>query len=348
MEQITTVGIDLAKSVVSVHGVDARGNTVLRKTLSAARLMEFMARLPPCRVGLEACSGAHAVARGLQALGHDARIMAPKFVVPYRKNQKNDGNDAEAICEAVGRPKMRFVPVKSAEQQAVLLVHRVRAELVAARSGLINQVRGLLAEFGLVMPKGRFTFRHQVAAVLDDARVPTLARAILQEVVARIRALDEDILAYDRRIDAQVRDSEPMQRIGELCGVDHRQRDRGQRRRREAVQERPSVCRLAGLGAAAVLHRRQANPGAHHQARRCVPAHAAGPRGALGADHAGAPQRSAGALGGRTRRAARLQARLCGDGRQERARDLGPAGTRRGVAARADGGHGMTAGPPID
>jgi transposase len=219
MEQITTVGIDLAKSVVSVHGVDARGNTVLRKTLSAARLMEFMARVAPCRVGMEACSGAHAVARGLQALGHDARIMAPKFVVPYRKNQKNDGNDAEAICEAVGRPKMRFVPVKSAEQQTVLVVHRVRAELVTARAGLINQVRGLLAEFGLVMPKGRFTFRHQVAAVLDDARVPTLARTVLQEVVARIRALDEDILAYDRRIDAQVRDSEPMQRIGELCGV---------------------------------------------------------------------------------------------------------------------------------
>lgn len=134
MTEITTIGIDLAKAVVSVPGVDARGNTVLRNTLSAARRVEFMARVPPCRVGPEACCGAHAVARRLQALGHDARIMAPKFVVAYRKTPKNDGNDAEAICEAVGRPQMRFVPIKSAGQQAVLVVHRVRAKPVAARS----------------------------------------------------------------------------------------------------------------------------------------------------------------------------------------------------------------------
>ena len=152
MSEITTVGIDLAKSVLSAHGVDTHGKAVLRKTLSRSKLLELMAQLPACRVGMEACSGAHELARVLLALGHDARIMAPKFIVPYRKNQKNDGNDAEAICEAVGRPNMRFVPIKSAEQQALLMVHRVRSELVQSRGGLINQVRSLLTEFGIGHP----------------------------------------------------------------------------------------------------------------------------------------------------------------------------------------------------
>jgi transposase len=219
MSEITTVGIDLAKNVISVHGVTAQGKTVLRKSLSPARLLELMAKLPPCLVGMEACSGAHDMARRLQAMGHDARIMAPKFVVPYRKNQKNDGNDAEAICEAVGRPQMRFVPIKSAEQQAVLVVHRVRTELLAARTGLINQVRGLLAEFGMTIAKGRYKFGSQVHAALEDPRVPELARNALHDVLARIRALDHDILAYDRRIAAQVRSSELMRRISAVCGV---------------------------------------------------------------------------------------------------------------------------------
>ena len=219
MSEITTVGIDLAKNVLSVHGVDAHGKTVLRKSLSRGKLLELMARLPACRVGIEACSGAHELARTLQTLDHDARIMAPKFIVPYRKNQKNDGNDAEAICEAVGRPNMRFVPIKSAEQQAVLVVHRVRSELVQSRAGLINQVRSLLTEFGIVMPQGRFSFRHHIGVALDDARLPILARQILHEVNARIRVLDEDILSYDRRIEAMVRDSVLMRRIVAVCGV---------------------------------------------------------------------------------------------------------------------------------
>jgi len=219
MNEITTVGIDLAKNVLSVHGVDRHGKAVLRKSLSRARLLELMAQLPACRVGMEACSGAQELARTVQALGHDARIMAPKFIVPYRKNQKNDGNDAEAICEAVGRPKMRFVPIKSAEQQAVLVVHRVRSELVQSRVGLINQVRSLLTEFGIVMPQGRFSFRHNIGVALDDPRLPMLARQILQEVNARIRLLDEDILSYDRRLEAMVRASALMQRIVAVCGV---------------------------------------------------------------------------------------------------------------------------------
>jgi transposase len=219
MGEITTVGIDLAKNVFSVHGVDAHGKTVLRKTVSRGALLELMAQLPRCLVGMEACSGAHQLARDLQPLGHQPRIMMPKFIIPYRRNQKNDGNDAEAICEAVGRPNMRFVPIKSVEQQAVLVVHRVRKELVELRNGQINQARSLLAEFGVVIAVGRYRFRQQIGAALDDPRVPELARQVLHEVNARIRALDEDILAYDRRISAQVRDSAAMQRIVAVCGV---------------------------------------------------------------------------------------------------------------------------------
>jgi transposase len=202
--KITTIGIDLAKQSYSVHGVDAHGKVVLRKTMSRARLLELMATLEPCVVGLEACGGAHDMARRLTAMGHTVRLMAAKFVHPYRKSQKNDGNDAEAICEAVGRPNMRFVAIKSAEQQALLTVHRVR---------------GLLVEFGVAMPKGRYRFRAQVGSWLSDERIPSLAREVLAELNGRIRRLDEDILAYDRRLEAIARHSEPVQRLLAIPGV---------------------------------------------------------------------------------------------------------------------------------
>jgi transposase len=216
---ITTIGIDLAKARFSVHGVDGHGKVMLRKTLTRTKLLELMAQLPICLVGLEACGGAHEMARRLQAMGHDARLMAAKFVAPYRTSQKNDGNDAEAICEAVTRPKTRFVPIKSAEQQAVLTVHRIRQELVRTRTSLINQLRGLLTEFGVTMPKGRYQARAHVHDALDDARVPALAKDVLGELRERIHRIDQDILAYDRRIEAFVRQSEPMQRLGALRGV---------------------------------------------------------------------------------------------------------------------------------
>ena len=219
MATITTLGIDLAKNTFSVQGVDCAGKPVLRKSLSRAKLLELLANASRCLIGMEACSGAHDLARALISLGHDARIMAPKFVLPYRKNQKNDGNDAEAICEAVARPNMRFVPVKSAEQQAVLVVHRVRAELVQSRVALTNQIRSLLTEFGIVMAKGRYNFRHLISRALGEDRLPELARQILADVHARIQTLDADILAYDRRIDAMVRQSPLMQRAVAILGV---------------------------------------------------------------------------------------------------------------------------------
>jgi transposase len=217
--KITTIGIDLSKQSYSLHGVDAHGKVMLRKTLTRAKLLEFMAQLPPCLVGLEACGGAHDMARRLMALKHEVRIMAAKFVHAYRKNQKNDGNDAEAICEAVARPQMRFVPVKSTEQQAVLSVHRIRGELVRARTAMINQLRGLLSEFGVVLPKGRYQFRAHVGRALTAAEVPQLAQEVLEELNAQILQLDSQILAYDRRLEALARQSEAMRRVMAVRGV---------------------------------------------------------------------------------------------------------------------------------
>lgn len=219
--KITTVGIDLAKNLFSMHGIDERGKAVLRRTVSRGKVMEVMAGIPPCLVGVEACSGAHHWARELGRFGHTVRIMAPRFVAPYRKSGKNDGNDAEAICEAVGRPSMRFVAVKSTEQQALLVVHRVRKGLSDERTALINQLRGLLAEFGIVIPKGRYKARHQLPVVLEDPDngLPVLAREALAEVNERIRDLDARMLAYDRRIEALARESAAAQRLIAVPGI---------------------------------------------------------------------------------------------------------------------------------
>src|SRR6202167_2861030 len=152
--KITTVGIDLAKNVFQVHGIDERGKAVLRKQLRRAQVTFFFGNLPPCVIGMEACASAHHWARTLQRFGHTVKLMAPQFVKPYVKTNKNDVADAEAICEAVGRPNMRFVPIKNNDQQALLSSHRVRQGFVRERTAQVNQIRGLLAEFGIVMPVG--------------------------------------------------------------------------------------------------------------------------------------------------------------------------------------------------
>ena len=175
--QLTTVGLDLAKSVFSLHGVDERGNPVLRKVVRRGKLLELFAQLPACIVGMEACSGAQHWARELRKLGHDPRIMAAAFVAPYRQSGKNDANDAEAICEAVGRPKTRFVAPKSVEQQAVLAIHRLRQGLVEERTALANRLRGLLAEYGVVVPAGLDRLRKTMPAILEDGDNGTRSRA---------------------------------------------------------------------------------------------------------------------------------------------------------------------------
>ena len=219
MGNVTRMGIDLAKHVFQLHGVDERGQTVLRRRLTRTQLRPFFAQLRSCLIGLEACGSAHYWGRELRALGHEVRLIAPQFVAPYRKNDKNDGNDAEAICEAVSRPTMRFVPIKTVEQQAVLTVHRVRQLLVAERTALVNQTRGLLAEYGLIVPAGIGAVRRALPGLLETPGLPPLAREVFAELADRLRGLDERMAVADRRVNHLARQMEPAQRLMQAPGI---------------------------------------------------------------------------------------------------------------------------------
>lgn len=217
----TTIGIDLAKNVFQLHGIDTRGKTVFTKRLSRAKFLPFLANLPPCLIGIEACSSANHWARRLRELGHEVRQISPQFVKPYVKTNKNDYNDAQAICEAVNRPDMRFVPPKSIEQQDLQALHRVRMRLVRDRTALVNQTRGLLREYGVFLPVGIRPFRARLPEVLEDAdnALTTLTREIIADQAQRLRELDERIAAYDRRIDRSFRASDVCQRLASVAGV---------------------------------------------------------------------------------------------------------------------------------
>jgi transposase len=219
--KVTTIGLDLAKSVFQVHGVDERGQVVLRKKLKRTQVGPCFATLPSCVVGMEACGSAHFWARKLSELGHTVKLMAPQFVKPYVKSNKNDARDAEAICEAVSRPTMRFVPVKSVEQQAVLSLHRARQGLVQARTAQANQIRGLLAEFGLVMPKSMSALTEQLPAILEDAEngLPDSMRALFARLLAHVRALDGEARALEQEIRAWHREQAGSQRLEAIPGV---------------------------------------------------------------------------------------------------------------------------------
>jgi transposase len=180
---VTRIGLDLAKNVFQVQGVDAQGKVVVRKQLSRSKVLTYFAQLLVCRVGIEACGSAHYWGRELQKLGHEVRLMAVPFLKPYRTKQKNDRNDAEAIGEAVSRPQMRFVPIKTVEQQAVLTVHRARELLVSERTAVVHQSRGLVMEYGGVRAPGIQRLRRELPAVLStaDKQLPTLARTVVTE-----------------------------------------------------------------------------------------------------------------------------------------------------------------------
>jgi transposase len=217
MEEVTTVGIDLAKNVFSLHGVDAAGRAVFRRTVRRDRLVETVASLSPCLIGMEACSGAHEWGRRFERHGHTVKLMAPKFVAPYRKSAKNDGNDAEAVCEAVTRPSMRFVPVKSIEQQALLALHRVRYGFVVERTAIINRLRGLMCEFGVVLPLRSVSVRRLAAQAAET--LPDLARGAVGDLLQQLHQLDERIDAYDRQIEQQAKLSAPARRLMEIRGI---------------------------------------------------------------------------------------------------------------------------------
>lgn len=218
---IVTLGIDLAKNVFALHGVDATGKAVLmRPSVPRGKLLEVVASLPPCLIGMEACSGAHHWARLFQAQGHTVRLMAPKFVAPYRlsgKKGKNDAADAAAICEAVGRPNMRFVPAKSLQQQSQLLVHRARQGFVQQRTATINRIRGLLSEFGIVLPLKAATVRREAMRQLED--LPGWANTVIGDLLSEVHRLDERIAQYDRHIEQIARDSAPARQLMQLPGI---------------------------------------------------------------------------------------------------------------------------------
>ena len=221
MKEVTTIGIDLAKNVVQVHGVDVRGQTVLKKQVARKRVIAFFANLPVCVVGMEACGSAHHWARELKKLGHDAKLMAPQFVKAYVKTNKNDAADAEAICEAVSRPNMRFVAVKNIEQQAVLSLHRARQGFVKARTAQANQIRGLLGEYGLVIPQGIVHITKRLPGILEDAEndLPGVFRQLLARLGEHLKELDRQVGELEEQIVRWHRESIASRRLALIPGI---------------------------------------------------------------------------------------------------------------------------------
>lgn len=218
---IATVGLDIAKQSFQVHAADSEGRAILRKRLRRNQVAEFFANLPPCLVGLEACGSSNYWARVLSRFGHTVRLIAPQFVKPYVKSNKNDANDAEAICEAVSRPQMRFVPAKSVEQQDIQSLHRVRSRLVSLRTGLANQIRGLLSEYGIVLPHYVSQLRRGLPLILENAENERtdFSRRLFASLYEELVQLDSKIEALDEQVKAIYRASEPCQRVTAVEGI---------------------------------------------------------------------------------------------------------------------------------
>jgi transposase len=221
MQTITTIGLDIAKAVFQVHGIDVEGKVIVRRQLKRRYVLAFFQKLPPCLVGIEACASSHHWSREIQALGHTVRLMPPAYVKPYVKRQKNDSTDAEAICEAVARANMRFVATKTPEQQSCLMLHRTRHLFIRQQTAVINAIRAHLAEFGIVAPVGRNGVEQLLNIVADtgDKRLPDVARACVAALGAQLRTLKAQILEFDRLIMAWHRSNETSKRLDDLPGV---------------------------------------------------------------------------------------------------------------------------------
>ena len=219
--KITTIGIDLAKNVFQVHATDEHGKKVFNKALKREQMAPLFVNLPPCLIGMEACGSAHFWARKLQGMGHTVRLMAPQFVKPYVKSNKNDAADAEAICEAVGRPNMRFVPIKNVEQQSVLALHRVRQGFVKARTAQANQIRGLLGEFGLIVPQGLGYIASRVPELIEDAsnELPGAFRLLVQRLLEHLKVLDQQVHELETQIVAWHRQSDLSRKLEQIPGI---------------------------------------------------------------------------------------------------------------------------------
>ena len=218
---VTTIGLDIAKNVFQVHGVDGHGKVVLRKKLSRGKVLEWFANLPPCLIGIEACPGAHYWARELLKLGHSVKLMPAQYVKAYVKGNKNDGNDAEAICEAVSRPGMRLVAINTEAQQEIQMLHRIRSRVIAERTALLNQIRGLLGEYGIVFGPGPSQVRRGIAVLLtgEDPRLSAMARELVLGFQAELRELDERIGHYDARVKATCAGDARSVKVAALPGI---------------------------------------------------------------------------------------------------------------------------------
>jgi transposase len=219
--KITTIGIDLAKEVFQVHGVDERGRVVVRKQLRRKDVSKYFANLEPCLIGMEACGSAHHWARKLSGYGHTVKLMAPQFVKPYVKTNKNDVADAEAICEAVTRPNMRFVAVKNVEQQAILAVHRARQGFVKARTAQGNQIRGLLSEFGIVLPKRIAAITQGMPEILEDAEngLPGAMRRLLERLTENLKEMDRHVKDLETQIRSWHNENEDSKKLEAIPGI---------------------------------------------------------------------------------------------------------------------------------
>jgi transposase len=220
-QDISVVGIDIAKRVFHVIGMDKRGTIILRKRLYRGEVVPFIAQLPPVTIGMEACGGSHDWARQCRQQGHDVKLMAPQFVRPYVKSHKNDMRDAEAIAEAVTRPTMRFVPIKEVDQQDIQALHRIRERLLGARTALVNEVHGLMNEYGMVIPKGMAKFRQTVMAKLetDKDKLTALSQEMFGKLLKELAALEEQLAYYQEKLDTLAKTHPECQRLMTIPGI---------------------------------------------------------------------------------------------------------------------------------
>jgi transposase len=219
--KVTTLGIDLAKSIFQLHGVDEHGKVAVQKRVSRSKLLETIAQLPACVIGMEACASAQYWAREFQKLGHTVKLMSPQFVKPYVKGNKNDSRDAEAICEAVSRPHMRFVPLKTVESQDIQAIHRMRSRLIKERTALVNQVRGLLAERGIVIAQGITRLRQQLPTIVEDLEneLTPLSREVMRELYEQLVTLNERIARADRMVQRVFTENAQCQKLARVEGI---------------------------------------------------------------------------------------------------------------------------------
>lgn len=221
MEKLTILGIDIAKNVFQLHGIDEKGNAVLKKRLTRVKLVEFVLKLQPCIIVMEACGGANYWCRKFKSMGHEVKLISPQFVKPFVKTNKNDHNDSEAICEAASRPSMRYVSPKSIEQEDIQAIHRIRSRLIAERTALTNQIRGLLAEYGIIVSKGMSKIKKALPEILEDAEneLSHISRQLFSDLYEEIEEKNKKIKTYDIKIEEIFKSNKACQQISKIEGI---------------------------------------------------------------------------------------------------------------------------------